>query len=41
MGFAFTSDLNKINQTALQALENTELNNPDKNYAFSQEEKSK
>lgn len=39
MGFAFTSDLNKINQTALQALENTKLNNPDKNYAFSQEEK--
>ena len=39
MGFAFTSDMNKINQTALQALENTKLNNPDENYAFSQKEK--
>ena len=35
MGFAFTSDMDKINQTALQALENTKLNNPDENYAFS------
>ena len=39
MGFAFTSDMDKINQTALQALENTKLNNPDENYAFSQKEK--
>ena len=39
MGFAFTSDLNKITQTAAQALENTKLNNPDENYAFSQETK--
>ena len=38
MGFAFTSDMDKINQTALQALENTKLNNPDENYAFSQKE---
>lgn len=39
MGFAFTSDLNKISQTANQALENTKLNNPDENYSFSQVEK--
>lgn len=39
MGFAFTSDMDKINQTALQALENTKLNNPDENYAFSQKKK--
>lgn len=39
MGFAFTSDLGKINQTANQALENTKLNNPDENYGFSQPQK--
>ena len=39
MGFAFTSDLNKISQTAAQALKNTKLNNADENYAFSQEAK--
>ena len=39
MGFAFTSDLDKIKQTAAQSLENTKLNNPDENYAFSQEAK--
>lgn len=39
MGFAFTSDLNKINQTALQALENTKLNNPDKIMHFHKKKK--
>ncbi len=41
MGFAYTSNLDKINETAKQALENTKLNNPDKNYEFSQVEKVK
>ncbi len=34
IGFAFTSDLDKISQTANQAVENTKLNKSDKNYAF-------
>ena len=39
IGFAFTSNLDKISETALQAVENTKLNKVDENYEFSQIEK--
>ncbi|WP_405304229.1 TldD/PmbA family protein [Methanobrevibacter sp.] len=38
VGFAFTSNLDKISQTAQQAVENTKLNKVDENYAFSEPE---
>ena len=38
IGFAFTSNLDKIAQTAQQAVENTKLNKVDENYAFSEVE---
>lgn len=41
IGFAFTSDLTKIAETARQAVENTKLNKIDENYAFSEVEKVK
>lgn len=40
IGFAFTSNLDKIAETGLQAIENTKLNKQDENYAFSEVEKS-
>lgn len=36
VGFAFTSDLNKITQTINQAIDNTKLTKSDENFAFSQ-----
>lgn len=36
IGFAFTSNLEKIVETANQAIENTKLNKKDENYAFSE-----
>ena len=39
IGFAFTSNLDKIEETGLQAIENTKLNRHDENYAFSEVEK--
>ena len=39
LGFAFTSNLNKIEETVIQAVENTKLNEADENYAFSEIEK--
>lgn len=39
MGFAFTSNLDKIAETCAQAIENSKLNKEDENYAFSQVEK--
>lgn len=41
MGFAYTSDLDKISQTAEQALNNAKLNQADENYEFSQVENIK
>lgn len=41
MGFAFTSDIEKIKETANQALENTKLNEADKNFSFSNPKKVK
>ena len=41
IGFAFTSNLDKISETVLQAVENTKLNKVDKNYEFSQVAKVK
>lgn len=38
IGFAFTSNLDKITETVKQAVENTKLNKVDPNYAFSQVE---
>lgn len=40
MGFAFTSNLDKIAETCTQAIENSKLNKEDENYAFSQVEKT-
>lgn len=40
IGFAFTSDLNKIEETTKQALSNTKLNKTDDNFSFSTPEKS-
>ncbi|MBE6497921.1 MAG: TldD/PmbA family protein [Methanobrevibacter sp.] len=39
IGFAFTSNLDKISQTANQAIENAKLTKQDENYAFAEEEK--
>ncbi len=39
IGFAYTSNLDKIEETCNQAVENTKLNKEDENYAFSQAEK--
>lgn len=36
LGFAFTSNLDKIAETANQAVENTKLNKKDENYAFAE-----
>ena len=41
MGFAFTSNLNKISETAKQSIENTKLNKIDENYSFAEVEKVK
>ena len=38
-GFAFTSDLNKLGESAAQAVENTKLNKADENYSFAEAEK--
>ena len=35
-GFAFTSDMNQIEQTSLKAVENTKLTKTDENYAFAE-----
>ena len=39
IGFAFTSNLDKIVETANQAIENTKLTKKDENYAFAEKEK--
>ena len=39
IGFAFTSNLDKISETAMQAVDNTKLNKRDENYAFAEVEK--
>ena len=39
IGFAFTSNLDKISQTAAQAIENTKLNKIDENYSFAEVKK--
>lgn len=39
VGFAFTSDMNKIKEAAMQSIENTKLNKVDENYAFAEVEK--
>ena len=39
VGFAFTSNLDKIAETGMQAIENTKLNKKDENYAFAEVEK--
>ena len=38
-GFAFTSNMDKIAESALQAIENSKLNKADENYAFAEVEK--
>jgi len=38
IGFAYTSNLDKIEETCSQVIENTKLNKEDENYAFSQSE---
>ena len=38
-GFAFTSNLDKLDDTALKAIENTKLTKVDENYAFAEVEK--
>lgn len=38
-GFAYTSNLDKVAESAMQAIENTKLNKADENYAFAQPEK--
>ena len=40
VGFAFTSDLNKIEETTKQALSNTKLNKADESFSFSIPEKT-
>ena len=37
-GFAFTSNMDKVTETALQAIENTKLTKTDENYAFAEVE---
>jgi PmbA protein len=39
IGFAFTSNLDRISETAAQAIENTKLTKTDDNYAFAEAEK--
>lgn len=39
IGFAFTSNLDKISETAKQSIENTKLNKVDENYSFAEVEK--
>lgn len=39
VGFAFTSNLDKIAETGMRAIENTKLNKKDENYAFAEVEK--
>lgn len=39
IGYAFTSNLDKIEETGLQSIKNTKLNKKDKNYAFSEVQK--
>ena len=39
IGFAFTSNMDKIAETAKQSIENTKLNKIDENYAFAEVEK--
>lgn len=39
VGFAFTSDMNKIEEAAMQSIENIKLNKVDENYAFAEVEK--
>ncbi|WP_407377574.1 TldD/PmbA family protein [Methanobrevibacter sp.] len=39
IGFAYTSNFEKITETGLKAIENTKLNKEDENYAFSEVEK--
>ena len=39
VGFAFTSNMDKIAETAAQSIENTKLNKTDENYAFAEVEK--
>ena len=41
IGFAFTSNLDKISETANQAIENTKLTKKDENYAFAEKEKDR
>lgn len=41
IGFAYTSNLDKIDEIGRQAIENTKLNQKDENYAFSEVEKVK
>ena len=41
IGFAFTSNLDKIEETGLQAIENSKLTKIDENYAFAEVEKVK
>ncbi len=41
MGFAYTTDLNKIRETAEKSLENSKLNKADENYEFSKPSKVK
>lgn len=38
-GFAFTSNLDKVAETGLQAIDNTKLTKVDENYAFAEAEK--
>ena len=38
-GFAFTSNMNKLDETALKACENTKLGKIDENYRFAEKEK--
>jgi PmbA protein len=38
-GFAFTSNLDKVNETATKAIENTKLTKVDENYAFAEVDK--
>ena len=41
IGFAFTSNLDKISETAKQSIENTKLNKTDEDYSFAEVEKVK
>ena len=39
IGFAYTSDMTRVDRTCSQAIENSKLNKEDENYAFSEPEK--